>query len=581
VRHASAADTLAEGDTTDERVAAHLLLTAPARDDRHARILRSAAQDAARRGAPDAAVVYLRRALDEPPPSDDLAGILLDLGRCELAEMEFSGAEEHLREALATSGDDANRARAASLLGRCAALSGGLSAEAAATTLESMAAELSDADGERSLDLGAVLLILTASIPRLRSDLPRRLARFRRQAAGDPRYEAVAEIHASQEALLHGGPAAASVERTQRAVAAGLPAEAVINTFFVALTTFIYAERYDLASALLDAGLEMTRQQGHAARQGILHGQRAAIALAKGALDDAQVEADTGLALVSERHFVVLQLAAVSMAVQIERGDLEAAAAAAELGSVFGVTEDRMFLDDYLTCRGRLRIAQGDVSAGVADLLLVGERLEALDVRWPSSWRAYAAPALASLGEEERAAELAREQIDLARRVGARCALGRALRTGGLAIAGEAGLELLEEAVGVLEATPARLELAHALADLGTELGRRRRRREGREVLRLAMELAVNCGALALADRARAELASGGGRRPRLELTGVNALTPAERRVCELAADGDLTNRAIAQSLFVTEKTVELHLTSAYRKLGIRSRFQLATALSS
>jgi DNA-binding CsgD family transcriptional regulator len=73
---------------------------------------------------------------------------------------------------------------------------------------------------------------------------------------------------------------------------------------------------------------------------------------------------------------------------------------------------------------------------------------------------------------------------------------------------------------------------------------------------------------------------AGGGRRPRLELTGAGALTPAERRVCELAAAGDLTNRAIAQSLFVTEKTVELHLSNAYRKLGIRSRFQLAESLN-
>jgi DNA-binding CsgD family transcriptional regulator len=213
------------------------------------------------------------------------------------------------------------------------------------------------------------------------------------------------------------------------------------------------------------------------------------------------------------------------------------------------------------------------------DLLWCGERLEALDVQWPSSWRAFAALALASLGDEQRAAELANEQIELARRVGAPRVLGQALRTGGVAIGGDIGLGLLEEAVAVLEKTPARLEHARALADLGTELTRRRRRREGREALRLAMQHAVDCGAFPLAERARAELTAGGGRRPRLELTGVKALTPAERRVCEMAADGELTNRAIAQSLFVTEKTVELHLTTAYRKLGIRSRFQLAAAL--
>jgi DNA-binding NarL/FixJ family response regulator len=132
--------------------------------------------------------------------------------------------------------------------------------------------------------------------------------------------------------------------------------------------------------------------------------------------------------------------------------------------------------------------------------------------------------------------------------------------------------------VAVAEASPARLEAAYALADLGGALIQRRRRREGRDALRLALELAHECGAAALAERARGELRSGGGRPPRLELTGVGALTPAERRVCELAAS-DRTNREIAQQLFVTEKTVELHLTNAYRKLGIRSRFQLAAVL--
>ena len=107
---------------------------------------------------------------------------------------------------------------------------------------------------------------------------------------------------------------------------------------------------------------------------------------------------------------------------------------------------------------------------------------------------------------------------------------------------------------------------------------RRRRRREGRETLRLALEMAQKCGAIALAERVRGDLGAGGGRPPRLERTGVEALTPAERKVCDLAA-AELTNRQIAQTLFVTEKTVELHLTSAYRKLGIRSRFQLASIM--
>jgi DNA-binding CsgD family transcriptional regulator len=579
LRHVAAADILGRGGAPAERVAAHLLSSAPERNAGRTEILRAAAQSAAQRGVPDAAALYLRRALDEPPAEDQLGDILVELGRCEVAAMEFEAAAEHLHAAIATTTSAATRASAASWFGRCALVSGGHSVGAAASVIETVAEELADNDRELSLDLGCDLLVLSAGSPPLRGELPERLARFSRQAAGEPRYEAVAQIHAAQIGLMSGGPAAVALDQVQAAMAKGLPPEAAANTLFVALIAFVLGEAYEVATTIIDAGLELTRRQGFAAREGLLRGQRASVALARGALDDAQLEAERGLALVGERHAAVLQLAAVATAVYIERGDLEAAANASDRGAVFGDADDRIFLDQYMTSRGRLRIAQGHVEDGVHDLLWCGDRLEALGVRWPTSWRAFAAPVLASLGEEQRAAKLAKEQIELSRTVGAACALGQALRAGGVAIGGEEGLGLLEEAVAVLEKTPARLELAHALADLGTELGRQRRRREGREVLRLAMQQAVDCGALALAERARAELTAGGGRRPRLELTGVNALTPAERRVCEMAADGELTNRAIAQNLFVTEKTVELHLTSAYRKLGIRSRFQLAGAL--
>jgi DNA-binding NarL/FixJ family response regulator len=97
-------------------------------------------------------------------------------------------------------------------------------------------------------------------------------------------------------------------------------------------------------------------------------------------------------------------------------------------------------------------------------------------------------------------------------------------------------------------------------------------------VLRLGLEEALACGATALIKRIRGDFTAGGGRPAREELTGLDALTPSERRTCDLAAR-DLSNREIAQKLFVTEKTVELHLTNAYRKLGIRSRFQLTKVI--
>jgi DNA-binding CsgD family transcriptional regulator len=91
--------------------------------------------------------------------------------------------------------------------------------------------------------------------------------------------------------------------------------------------------------------------------------------------------------------------------------------------------------------------------------------------------------------------------------------------------------------------------------------------------------LATTCGAASLTARAERELLATGARPRRVALSGVASLTPSERRVAEMAAEGP-TNREIAQALFVTQRTVEVHLTSIYRKLGISSRSQLASALA-
>ena len=374
------------------------------------------------------------------------------------------------------------------------------------------------------------------------------------------------------------GSAALAVEETEAALAAGLPPSAATGAALIALQTLRLGGRYDLTMRMLDAGMEGARREGHVTRQGLIHGQRAALALAQGALKDAQVEAETGLRVIDERHFAALQLLAVAIVADVERGALAAAAELVRQGDALGIAEDRMFIGEYLTARGRLRIAEGRVEEGVADLLWCGERLESLRVHWPSDWRAYAAASLAADGDAEAAARLAREQLAVARGVGAPRELGMSLRCAAAALDEADRLALLQEAVAVLEDSGARLELAHALADLGTELGRLRRRREARDVQRRALQLADDCGAVALAERARTELQAGPGRRARIELTGPNSLTAAEWRVCRQAADGQ-TNREVAQALFVTEKTVERHLSNAYHKLGIRSRFQLAEAI--
>ena len=90
--------------------------------------------------------------------------------------------------------------------------------------------------------------------------------------------------------------------------------------------------------------------------------------------------------------------------------------------------------------------------------------------------------------------------------------------------------------------------------------------------------MAHRAGARPLAARAETELRATGARPRRVVLGGVDSLTASERRVAELAGEG-LTNREIAQSLFVTARTVEGHLTSVFRKLSLDSREQLAATI--
>lgn len=232
------------------------------------------------------------------------------------------------------------------------------------------------------------------------------------------------------------------------------------------------------------------------------------------------------------------------------------------------------------TRAGSPRIAPGDTERGLADLFAVGERLEVLGVHNPShvAWRSQAALVLLAQGERGQARRLAREEVEIARRWGARRPLGAALRTAGLVEGDKDSLALFRESVEVLAHSPAP-ERAKSLTELGATLRRVNQRAEARELLTEGLELATLCGATPLAERAHAELLAAGARPRRLVRTGVDSLTPSERRVAQMAADGR-TNREIAQSLFVTPRTVEMHLTPSYRKLDIQSRSQLASAMT-
>jgi DNA-binding CsgD family transcriptional regulator len=182
----------------------------------------------------------------------------------------------------------------------------------------------------------------------------------------------------------------------------------------------------------------------------------------------------------------------------------------------------------------------------------------------------------AAAGDAERARALAGESLEIAEAWGTPGARGIALhacaRVHGLDV------EMLRSASLLLADSPLRLEEARARVALGAALRRAGHRVESREPLRAGYELAVTCGAGALAETARSELRASGIRVQGEQASGADALTPSERRIAELAVSG-LSNREIAQELFLTVKTIEMHLTHVYRKLDIRRRSELPGAL--
>jgi DNA-binding CsgD family transcriptional regulator len=182
------------------------------------------------------------------------------------------------------------------------------------------------------------------------------------------------------------------------------------------------------------------------------------------------------------------------------------------------------------------------------------------------------------LGRFEEARELSSSELAASRRFGAPRAVGISLLSAGLVEPGAGGVELMREAVAVLEGSPARLEHARALVMLGGALRRVGHSTDAREPLREALEMAHGFGAYALASGAHTELITAGARPRRPTTTGVDALTPGERRVAAMAADG-MSNREIAEDLFVTVKAVQWHLRNVYKKLDVTGRGELAAAL--
>ncbi|MCC5954139.1 MAG: AAA family ATPase [Acidimicrobiia bacterium] len=339
------------------------------------------------------------------------------------------------------------------------------------------------------------------------------------------------------------------------------------------------AGRNNEAVQTLDAAVADAQARGSVVGYVQAMALRSGPAFHLGRLDDAAADAELAVAAGRREHRVFLPSTRGTLAqVHTWMGDLDAAAAvlaAQEAEGGVGSGADMLHLygrSVHLLARGRPAEALACLEAAAEQ-----QRVGRGDNPAMLPWRSAAAEALVALGEMERAVVLAAEELALAEQFGAPGPIGIARRAAALTAGADERIDLLRSAVDAHELGERRVEHVQALTDLGRALRAAGAVTDARPVLREAMGLADECRAGLLTAAARAELVAAGGRPRRTALRGVDALTPAERRVVGLAADG-LTNREIAESLFLSRKAVEWHLTSSYRKLGVAGR-QEASAL--
>jgi DNA-binding CsgD family transcriptional regulator len=575
LQHERAAMLLVSVDAPKERIAAHLL-AAPARGAEWvADVLRAAADAAVARGDLDSAISSLRRALDEPPRSELHLELLLELGRTE-AMTSLPAAADHFRAAYEMAQEPFARGQAADGLARMLVFLG--AANEGADIARRAARELPRELDDLALRLEAVEFLALVFGAEPDDDRLERLRAYREIDATRGLSAKMLAAVAAWDWALCAGPADSVCALARAAVAGGelmgrggrvMTMAATVSLALADLDEAVdtwdalRAEAYLKGSVFAIAGVQLWG--------GYTHFLRGELGEAESELR-ASTETLTFWGMPAQLHWTPAFLAEVLL----ERGALgEARALLDNAGSSTTGSDQTILLD-----RARLRLL---LAEGRTEEALAYADVYELNAAWKQHpryvpWRSLKAQALHRLGRQEEAGALAGEELEIARGWGSPGTVGRSLRVLGTILGGD-GMERLEEACALLEHTPARLEHAKALAALGAALRRARKPTAAREPLRRALELADVCGAQRLADDVRAEIYATGARPRRTALRGVLALTASERRVVDLAAKGQ-TNRDIAQTLYVTPKTVEVHLSNAYRKLGIGSRRELAGVLA-
>jgi DNA-binding CsgD family transcriptional regulator len=579
--HRAAARVLADEGKAPPLVAAQLLVADRASDPWSVELLRQAADGAMASGAPASAARYLERALDEPPRAEVRGDVHAELAVAAAAAGE-PDAVEHLHRALEVVGDRERRLRLRIALAETLGYRG--DPVQAAAVLDSGRAELDGCDRELALEVEATWIGIARLDSSLRARAMPRLAELARDLAGDTPVERMLLAHEANRRAFAGDPHVQVVELVRRAWAGGALVHDPRRGGFApiaALAALGWCDEFDTYEQGLHALRDDARRRGL-----VLDYAQASYGLhlahhLRGRLADAV--ADVESALDAHRygwrggHYVTAccQLAWT----RIELGDLEGAS---RLLYRPDLEEARDTLPYAVVhdARGRLAGAMGRARQALEDFLAAGRLAEAGPIVNPAylAWRSSAAIVASQVGDRDRARELVREELRRAERFGVARPIGVALRAAGLIERGDLAVDLMRAAEERLASSPSRLEHARTLTDLGATLRRRGHRRDARRPLREAQALAIELGATAIEARARSELFAAGARPRRRQFSGIDALTPGERRVAEMAASG-MSNREIAESLFVTVKAVQWHLGNTYRKLGISSREQLQSEI--
>jgi DNA-binding CsgD family transcriptional regulator/dihydroxyacetone kinase DhaKLM complex PTS-EIIA-like component DhaM len=580
--HACAARMLAQRGAEDERIAAQILKSEPAGEVERVELLRRVAGRALIQGAPNAAIVWLQRALKEPPAPESRPEVLLDLGSAQL-RVGMPEALAHLQEAMAAIRQSALLAHGARQLANALSMSG--DAHGAIAALESAIEILEPENREFALILEAEAAAKAQQAGRLaRAATAARLARrgelkgatagerlvlatlaFERARASESEREAV---HHIEGALASGGLFGQEPD--------------VVGPFYALAIGLLATDALDLGYRTLEQALVEARLRGSIPGQAFVIAHRGWFSLRRGAVAQAEADARTALDLITAHDIQLGRYFAMALLVEslLAAGQVEAADETLRRSEIGAEIPLGLANINMLEARGLLHLAQGNTRAGLDDLLEYGRREELSGAANPlsSRWRSHACLALRALADDEGARNMAVEELQRARRWGSASGVGIALRAVALTAADTPSIDRLAEAVAVLDRSPARLEYARALTDLGAAQRRANRRAEARNTLERALKLARECGGQAVAERAAVELRASGGPSSDLSGSAVQQLTVSERRVAELAAKGH-SNPQIAQMLFVTRKTVETHLGHIYSKLGISGRVALARAL--